>query len=104
MARKQGPDGNFVDTRTGRADRVAYPAPAVIQTSEPFEWGDVPGDVLADAIGAVTARGHAISFAVNRSHSAGCVTVLAGEDRPKWYPQSTGEAVQLLMAIRDSAK
>lgn len=102
MGVKQSKDGSFVNAASGRATGVTYPTTVESDPAESFQWGDVSGDVLARTIDAVTERGHAISFAVNRPRTAGCITILAGEARPKYYPQDVAEAERILIAITNA--
>jgi len=99
MSRKQGPDGSMHDTRTGRSVEPLYPAAVRNGNEEPFQWGDVDASLQARANDAVTDRGHAISYAKNRAGTVGCITILAGPERPKYWVESISEAERVLIAL-----
>jgi len=99
MSRKQGPDGSMHDTRTGKMVEDLYPPALPRDGDVPFQWGDIDPSLLARAVDAVTERGHAISFAKNRASTAGCITILAGAERPKYWAEDLAEAERVLIAL-----
>lgn len=95
MAR-QTKDGSWTGTDP-KAAKHAYPTNTRhTPAAGVFDWNEVDHGLLARAVDTVTKRGHAISFALNRSGTTGCVTILAGDERPKYYCETLDEADDLL--------
>jgi len=98
MNKRQKPDGSF-DGPAADAKARYGGIGKVIDNGGEFSWADVDSALLSYAISVVTNHGDAISFAVNRSRSAGSITILAGPDRFKYYPETKIEAQALLTQI-----
>lgn len=96
---RQGPDGETVKKSGVRGGGYTYPALKPVSADALFDWGEVDGKVLARAVACITSRGHAVSYALNRSGTCGCITILAGAERPKYYVESVDEAERVLNAL-----
>lgn len=99
MSRRQGPDGDQVDAGQPRRTSFVYDAPTSGPAEDAFNWGNVDSVYLQRAIDAVTSRGHSISFAKNYRQTAGTITILAGNDRPKWTDLTEAAAEDVLKKI-----
>lgn len=99
MSRRQGPDGDTVDTRGPRSSTFVYSAPVRSAADSDFAWGNVDQHFLQRAVDAVTGRGHSISFAVNYRRTAGTITILAGSERPKWTDLTEEQALEVLKTL-----
>jgi hypothetical protein len=99
MSRKQGPDGGMYNTATGKGESFDYGQGEVVSTGDRFDWGNVDSLLLQRAVDAVTSRGHSISFAVNYTHTSGSITILAGDQRPKWTGLSEQQAEERLKLL-----
>ena len=69
----------------------------------PVTWGDVSADAIRETIAALTAVGDAIVF--SRSYDAGVLvlTVLHGQERPKFYAKTVEEAESILADIENAS-
>lgn len=99
MSRKQGPDGSTFNTKTGRAVEYDYGQSTAVNADDHFDWGNVDSLLLSRAVDAVTQRGHSISFAVNYNSTAGSITILAGDRKPKWTGLSEEQATERLKLL-----
>lgn len=98
----QGPDGSMHRSRAARTPtKKPYPEPTQELVQGSFDWGDVDGRLLAGALGCVTARGDAMSYAANRSRTQGSITILSGADRPRYTFASVQAAEEWLQAVMD---
>lgn len=59
-------------------------------------WADADPALLLAAVIAVTARGAGFSLSESRDHCAVSITVLSGQDRPKFYAANLTELNELL--------
>lgn len=98
MAR-QAKDGSFAKPTQAGAKQVAYPQSAQARPVDTFRWGDVDGSLLARSVECITARGHAVSYALNRNGTCGCITILAGAERPKYYCENVEQAEATLLML-----
>jgi len=102
MPNRQQKDGSFASDKPKSGSPYSELSAFLIPDTE-FSWGSVDGELIRYAIEAVTRRGDAISFAVNRTRTAGSVTILAGAERPRWYVQNVTEASALLTQLIQNA-
>lgn len=100
MAR-QAKDGSFPQAVARKGAVVVYPQAAPTRNTDTFRWSDVDGKLLSRAVDCITARGHAVSYALNRAGTCGCITVLAGSERPKYYCETVGDAEATLLMLAE---
>lgn len=98
MAR-QAKDGSFPQSAARNGAGVKYPQTAPALKTDTFRWSDVDGKLLSRAVDCITARGHAVSYALNRAGTCGCITILAGSERPKYYCETVGDAEATLLML-----
>lgn len=98
MAR-QAKDGSFPKPVVRDGAVVRYPQAALTRNADTFRWSDVDGKLLSRAVDCITARGHAVSYALNRAGTCGCITILAGSERPKYYCETVGDAEATLLML-----
>ena len=98
---RQDKDGAVPQDRKPRAYGSLFDEPAE-NTNGGWLWTQVDSKLIAQAIDAVNRKGDAISFATNRSRTAGSVTLLVGGDRPKKWFNSYDEAEHFLGQLADS--
>jgi len=99
MARRQGPDGSIVDTRTGRAAKGTYPQAAPVTARDTIRWGDVNAELQLSAADAVTSLGDGFSIARNRPGTCLIVTILTSGVNPKYYCETVEETERLLILL-----
>lgn len=99
MAR-QGPDGSWVEAdKTKKPSKSTYPPAPGALVQGTFDWGDVDGELLARAVGSITGRGDAVSYARNRSATQGSITILSGNERPRYTFSSVAEAEDWIQEV-----
>lgn len=98
----QGPDGEMHPSRKKAAPKkIAYPEPPTTYVQGTFDWGDIDGGLLARAVGRITSRGDAVSYAANRSGTQGSITILSGAERPRYTFTSIEDAERWIQALLD---
>ena len=85
----------------------AQPQPYLLDAATPGAasslWGLVSANVLHGAVTCVTARGDGLILSYTADGGALSITVLAGPNKPRFYPASVEEAERVLNAIADWA-
>lgn len=99
----QDKDGNWVSSKSrAKASKSPYPPTTVPAVEGTFDWKDVDGKLLAGAVGGITTRGDAVSYALNRSRTQGSITILSGSERPRYTFSTVEQAEEWLRAIVDA--
>jgi len=85
----------------------AQPQPYMFDAATPGGaatlWGLVNPNILHGAVTCVTARGDGLILSYTADGGALSITVLAGANKPRFYPATVEEAERVLNAIADWA-
>lgn len=96
---RQDKDGAVAgDKRRFRVDMNLFDRPNDGERGA-WTWGQLRPGLLTSCMDVINLHGDAISFATNKAHTAGSITLLTGGDRPRKWVNTYDEAEYLLDAL-----